>query len=524
MTHPRSTPSGERPGSRTGRRIGPAALLVLLLAACGAHGRAAATLPRVPFPKGDPWLGVRQPLTLGALEGRIVLLDFFTPGCINCVQMLPVLARLEARHPRSFTVVGIDSPKFTDSGTLPALEVFLAAHDVHEPVMLDRGLRLWNAYGVSAWPTFVLLGPRGHPRVAWVGETPYASLEAAVARERARALAAHRLAPRPLPLVPLAEPHGLLRWPGDVAVGDGLVAVADTTANRILLCGPHGRLRAVVGDGVAGRRNGNASVARFNHPEGVAFGRTHLYVADTGNNLVRRITLATLRVRTAAGTGAVGYYTGRAEGPARTIALNAPWGLLRRGDALWIAMAGSHQVFRLDLRTGRIDLWAGNGEEGLRGGPRHDAEFAQPTALAPAPGGGIFVAAPESSSIQELFPRTGRVGTFAGRGLFTWGDRDGPLDRALFQHPEGLASAGHTLYVADTFNGAIRTIDLRTRRVGTLAVGLDLPEGMAWLRPGVLLVAETGASRLVTVNVSNGVVRPWTIRSAPRAPRARSGR
>ncbi len=524
MKPPPSAGLAETIKGRGGQRIGPAALVVLLLAACGAHGRATTRLPRVPFPKGDPWLGVARPLGLGALGGRIVLLDFFTPGCINCVQMLPVLARLETAHPRAFTVVGIDSPKFTDSGTLPALKVFLAAHDVREPVMLDRGLRLWNAYGVDAWPTFLLLGPREHPRAAWVGETSYASLAAAVSRLRARALATHRLAPQPLPLVPPAGPQGLLRWPGDVAVGDGLVAVADTTANRILLCGLHGRVQAVIGDGIAGDRNGPANAARFDHPEGVAFGRTRLYVADTGNNLIRTVALNTLRVHTLAGTGSPGYAR-RATGPAGTIALNAPWGLLRcRGGGLWIAMAGSHQVFRLDLRTGRVDLWAGDGREGLRDGPRHNARFAQPTALAAAPGGGIFVASPESSSIQELFPRTGLVRTVAGQGLFIWGDRNGPLNRALFQHPEGLAVAGHDLYVADTFNGAIRVIDLRTQEVRTLARRLDGPEGLAWLRPDVLLVAETGASRLVTVTTPGGVVRPWPIHCPQPAPRAHSGR
>jgi thiol-disulfide isomerase/thioredoxin len=519
MKPPVSNTRAEPAPSRSGRwGIVPAALLLLFLAACGEHGQASTKVPLVPFPQGDPWLGVRHPLTLDALRGRLVLLDFFTPGCINCVQMLPVLARLEKAHPHTFTVVGIDSPKFTDSGTLPALRVFLMAHHVHEPVMLDRGLRLWNAYGVDAWPTFVLLGPRGRARVAWIGETSYATLARAIDRLRSTALAEHLLHPRPLGLVALSAPKGVLRWPGDVAVGDGLVAVADTAANRILLCGPHGHLRAVVGQGQAGDRDGTAAIARFDHPEGVAFGRAHLYVADTGNNLIRSVSLSTLRVRTLAGNGTLGYYTGGVSGPARSIGLNAPWGLLLRGRTLWIAMAGSHQVFRLDLRTGRIDLWAGTGEEGLRGGPRLDAEFAQPTALAPAPGGGIFVAAPESSSIQELLPSTQRVDVVAGQGLFTWGDRNGPLDRALFQHPEGLASSGGKLFVADTFNGMIRTIDLRTRRVSTLATGLDLPEGMAWLRPGVLLVAETGASRLVTVAVPSGVVRSWPIKPTGPTP------
>lgn len=501
------------------------AALALLLAACGGPGRAAGgpTEPRVPFPPGAPWLEVSHPLTLRDLRGRIVLLDFFTPGCINCVQMLPVLARLEKRHPRSLTVVGIDSPKFTDSGTLPALRVFLAAHGVREPVMLDRGLRLWNAYGVDAWPTFVLLGPRGHPRAAWVGETSFATLDAAVRGYRRRALARHLLHPRPLPLRPLPVPRGIVRWPGDVAVGDGLVAVADTGANRILLVGLHGRLRAVVGSGRPSRRDGPASRAGFNHPEGVAFVGRDLYVADTGNNLIREISLRTLAVRTVAGNGALGYAR-RARGPARRLALNAPWGLLPAGPYLWIAMAGSHQIDRLDLRTGILDIWAGDGFEGLRGGPRHAARFAQPTALARAPGGRIFVACPESSAIQELLPRRGQVRVVAGRGLFAWGDRDGPLARALFQHPEGIAREGPWLYVADTFNGAIRAIDLRTRRVHTVARGLDLPEGLAVLRPGVLLVAETGASRLVTVTVPGGAVRPWPVRSAPEAPPRHSGR
>lgn len=521
----RSERAHHHPGRGRGwGRLSSLLPLALLLTACSGHGHAtAATIPAVPFPRDDPWLEVSHPITLRQLRGRIVLLDFFTPGCINCVQMLPVLARLEESHPRSFTVIGIDSPKFTDSGTIPALRVFLAAHDVHEPVMLDRGLRLWNAYGIDAWPTFVLLGPRGHPRVAWVGETSYKTLLRAIDALRQEALRDHLLHPQPLLLRPLLEPRGILRWPADVAVGDGVVAIADTGANRVLVTTLRGRLEAIVGSGHPTRADGPPNVAGFDHPEGVAIAQGRIYVADTGNNLIREITLRDFYVRTIAGSGALGYAR-RARGPALSLPLNAPWGLLVRGDHLWIAMAGSHQIYRLNLRTHILDLWAGNGDEGLRGGPRHTAEFAQPTALASIPEQGLFVACPESSAIQRLIPRRGLVRILVGQGLFTWGDRDGSFRRARFQHPEGITTIGDRLYVADTFNGAIRVVDLTQQRVRTLVRGLDLPEGLSVLGQDRLLVAETGSSRLVTVNISTGRVRPWIVRSAPPRPRPRNER
>ncbi len=456
------------------------------------------------------WLGTDRPLLLrGALKGRVVLLDFWTSGCVNCLHALPVLRAVEERFAgQPFQVVGIHSGKFDAEKEVSAVAEAMARHGIDHPVGTDSDLVVWEQYAIHGWPTSVLIDARGYA-VAWFRGEPElgqltAWVQAALDDGRARGVLA---AGPPEFRRPPGPDTGPLAFPSKVlALSGGGLAVSDSGHHRLLTFDGTGPLVRVIGSGLEGISDGPADMASFSAPQGIAERAGHLYVADTGNHAVRRVELATGRVETVAGTGR------KAEGPiqaaadARTAALRSPWDLVFVGDTLWIAMAGAHQLWRLDVTTGALSPGAGNGREGLEDGPLAEASFAQPSGLA-TDGRVLYVADSEASALRRVDPRAGTVTTLAGEGLFEFGLRDGALRQARFQHPLGLALAGSILCVSDTFNGAVRRVSLDGGQVSTVARGLAQPGGLT-LASGRLVVADTDHHRLVAVDPATGTLAP----------------
>src|SRR5207248_1985751 len=185
---------------------------------------------------------------------------------------------------------------------------------------------------------------------------------------------------------------------------------------------------------------------------------------------IRELDLKARTVKTIAGTGTQDRepFNRRIDRPvpARTLGLNSPWDVCLSGDRLFIAMAGHHQVWALDLVAGEIVPYAGSGREDLADGLLPLANFAQPSGLT-SDGKFLYVADSEVSGLRRVpLGGKGRVETLVGRGLFVFGDRDGPgqiedvLDRetkeARLQHPLGLTHAGGQPVVGGPDNSQIR--------------------------------------------------------------------
>jgi thiol-disulfide isomerase/thioredoxin len=467
--------------------------------------------PRAPdLDRVGTWLGTDRPLLFrGALQGRVVLLDFWTSGCVNCLHALPVYRALEERfRGQPFQVVGIHSGKFDAEKEVSAVAEAMARNGIDHPVGTDSDHVVWDQYAIRGWPTAVLVDARGYA-VAWFRGEPElgkltAWVQAALDDGRARGVLAAGPAEfrRPGP-----GETGPLAFPGKVlALSGGGLAVADSGHHRLLLLDAAGKLVRAVGSGLEGFSDGPADVASFRSPQGLAERDGALYVADTGNHAVRSVDLLSGRVETLAGTGRKGEGAIQPAADARTVSLRSPWDLTFLGDTLWIAMAGSHQLWRLDVRSGALSAGAGSGREGLDDGPLAEATFAQPSGLA-TDGHVIYVADSEASAIRRVDPAAGTVRTLAGEGLFDAGLRDGPLARARFQHPQGLALDRGVLWVSDTFNGAVRRISLADGQVSTVARGLAQPGGLT-VTAGRLVVADTDHHRLVTPTPGTDAVAP----------------
>lgn len=469
-------------------------LVLGLLAACSAAQAA------VPFPDDSTWFNVSQPLTWEALEGRVVLLDFFSPGCINCVHMLPVEKRLAERFGKRLVIIGVDSPKFSNSATRKGLANFITQHDIRHPILLDADMQYWRAWDVFAWPTFIVIGPDGQPVARLLGEQSFQELAQPIKAALASAPPASTL--EPLPLQMMAMGGAALESPGGIAFNGKTVAISDTGHNRIILATPGGRVKAVIG-------GCGAANAAFDRPHGLDFHAGRLYVASTQGQRIRVIDLPTHEVTTLVGTGQRAHVVyGRFK--ARQAKLNSPWDVQWAQGRLYISMAGNHQIWRFNPKSNTVSTWAGSGDEGLADGIRRLARFAQPSGI-DAHGGTLYVADAESSAIRAVDLATGRVETLVGQGLFKFGFKDGPADEALLQHPEGVLWLNGSLYIADTFNNAIRRLNLETQTVTTVATGLAHPEALTALDANTLLVAESGANRIVTVALPGGEVTPWPL-------------
>ena len=471
--------------------------------------------PRAPdLDRVGTWLGTDRPLLFSAaLKGRVVLLDFWTSGCVNCLHALPVLRAVEERfRSQPFQVVGIHSGKFDAEKDVSAVAEAMSRHGIQHPVGTDSDLVIWEQYAIHGWPTSVLVDARGYA-VAWFRGEPElgaltAWIQAALDDGRARGV----LAPGPAEFQrPAVRDTGPLAFPGKVlGLAAGGLAVADSGHHRLLLLDAEGRLTRTVGSGLEGFSDGSPDTASFSSPQGLAERDGALYVADTGNHALRRVELATGRVQTVAGTGKKASGAIQAAADARSVALRSPWDVAFLGDSLWIAMAGAHQLWRFDPSTGALAAGAGNGREGLADGPLADATFAQPSGLA-TDGKVLYVADSEASALRRVDPRAGMVKTLAGEGLFEFGLRDGALGQGRFQHPLGLALAGPVLWVSDTFNGAVRRVSLADAQVTTVARGLAQPGGLT-VSAGRLVVADTDHHRLVAVDGATGGVSPLVLR------------
>ena len=429
------------------------------------------------FGAASAWLNVTRPLTLrGDLKGKVVVLDFWCYCCINCIHILPDLAFLERKYEgKAVAVVGVHSAKFANEKDADHIREAVVRYEIRHPVVVDSDFDIWNHFGATGWPHFVVVSPTGHLLAAMGGEGHREELDALIAAALERYGATPGvLDPRPLPIAleRAARPAAELSYPGKLAADEKTdrLWISDSNHHRIVETTLAGKFLRSFGDGEPGFVDGEASKARFHRPQGLAVQGGLLFVADTENHAIRRVELASGMVTTIAGTGKQGE-AGVGEHPIAGVALSSPWDLAFVGDSLLIAMAGNHQIWRLSPAFDRIAVAAGDGSERKKDGFVAGAAFAQPSGLA-TDGRSVFVADSESSSVREITPAL-RVTTLAGAdedptNLFDFGRKDGVGHAAKFQHPLGVAFQGGLIWVADTYNHSIRTIDPATGATKTV--------------------------------------------------------
>jgi DNA-binding beta-propeller fold protein YncE len=425
------------------------------------------------FPKGFVWLNTDRPLSLDDLKGHILVLDFWTYCCINCMHTLQDLEWIEKKyHGKPVIVIGVHSAKFYNEQEAENIKEAIGRYEISHPVIVDRDMQIWQLYGVSGWPTLAIIDPKGNVVYQQSGEGQREYLDDVISVLLERHKEQGTLAPEPLEIKrPAAAPSRVLSYPGKLSLSpDGkMLAISDSNHNRILVVdADSGKIIHKVGGGAKDLRDGSFGQARFFRPQGVLWvGENKIYVADTENHALREIDLLSRTVKTLAGNGKQGRWI-QSPQDGKATQLSSPWDLAHDSGFIFIAMAGLHQIWVYHIPTGRIGPFAGSGYENIVDGSLEEARFAQPSGLAIF-GNYLFVADSEVSAVRRIDLARKAVQTAVGKGLFVFGHKDGSLEEARLQHPLGVAYDGNNrIYVADTYNHAIRLIDPAEQRVSTL--------------------------------------------------------
>ncbi|WP_375485844.1 thioredoxin-like domain-containing protein [uncultured Jatrophihabitans sp.] len=457
--------------------------------------------PRVRAPELLPdafWLN-SDPLSLAALRGRFVLLDFWTNACANCWHVADELRALETQLADVLTVIGVHSPKFPHEADQRALAAAVERADITHPVLNDPGLELWRQYAVRAWPTLVLIDPEGYVIAQAAGEGQADALAMVVADRIGHYEQRGTLHRGPLPTHSAPQSSTDLRFPASAVVLPADRTGRDTDTLLVADAGHH-QLAELTADGrTVLRRIGGGRGEPFAEPNGLTLVppglRYDVLVADTANHVLRGVRL---------GDGAVVTTIALPDllADARTVtgpvpAVLSPW------DVAWwpalqqvvVSASGVHLLLAYDPATDTARVLAGTTVEGLRDGPALDGWLAQPSGLA-VDGDQLWFADAETSALRRLTVN-GTLHTAVGEGLFDFGLVDGPAQVARMQHPLGVhVLPDGAVAVADTFNGAVRRFDPATAELSTLVTGLAEPSGLVDSH-GTLLVVESAAHRLV---------------------------
>ena len=441
--------------------------------------------------------------------------------------MLPQLAEVEKHFPEEVVVIGVHSAKYPGEKAHDSLRNAVLRYELEHPVVNDENMEIWDSYSVRAWPTLMFLDPDGRVVGKHEGEASADALIDALRDLIERYKAEGKINPEPLAAFDLMEqPNTPLRYPGKVLADaeSGRLFIVDSGHHRIVVTDLEGGNPFVIGSGDAGFVDGAYDEARFHSPEGIELNGETLYVADRLNHAIRQVDLQSRTVTTIAGTGEPGMGFAEA-GPARSIDLRSPWDLAYHQRTLYIAMAGTHQIWALDLGTGMLRPYAGSGRESIHDGDLEGAALAQPSGIDVADGKLYFVDSETSSVRTADLPPYDDVKTIVGIGLFAFGDVDGRRGEVRLQHPMGLAVADGVIYVADSYNHKIKRIYPEDRRseswLGSRESGnadgaeeearFFEPEGLS-VAGGRVYIADTDNHVIRVAGLESGEVRTLDIR------------
>ncbi|MFH7027348.1 MAG: thioredoxin-like domain-containing protein [Heteroscytonema crispum UTEX LB 1556] len=437
------------------------------------------------LPQDYPWLNTEKPLSLKQLKGRVVILDFWTYCCINCLHILPDLKYLEKKYKDSLTVIGVHSAKFENEKETENIRQAILRYDIEHPVLVDSGFRVWEEYTVRAWPTLMIIDPESYVIGYISGEGKRDTLDELIEKLISQHQEKGTINFQEIKLTlekqqkPLITP---LAFPGKVLATKAGLFIADSGHHRIVMSSFDGEILHLIGTGKSGLTDGSFTEAQFFAPQGMAFDEENqiLYVADTENHALRRVYLQQQRVETIAGIGKQSRNIHPDDGIGLETALNSPWDLVKVGNKLFIAMAGSHQIWEMNLETGIVKTYAGTGAEACIDGELSESVFAQPSGIT-TDGKELFVADSEGSTIRGVgLVEPKKVRSLCGSGdLFGFGDVDGQGFDVRLQHCLGVEFAVNFVWVADTYNHKIKLVNPISGNCQTV-----LGDGVAGLQDG----------------------------------------
>lgn len=437
--------------------------------------------------------------------------------------MFPQLRKLEEKYPNEVVILGIHTGKFNAEKDTANIRQAVLKNEIRHPVANDGDHKIWDAYHVQGWPTMSLIDPTGKVVGTQSGEAIFSEVDTIIVKMIEDFDRLGQINRRVLNFQHEKPANGLLNFPGKVLAQAGQLFISDTNNNRVLVATLDGEVKDTIGSGKGGFKDGTFAEAQLNKEQGMALRGDLLYIADTENHAVRVADLKKRTVETVAGNGKQGYPM---ELPAsgRTAKLNSPWDIAMADGALYVAMAGTHQLWEIDPRDRSVRVHAGSGREGLQDGRLAYASLAQPSGIT-TDGAQLYFADAEVSAVRMAsVAKDGQVRTLVGHDLFVFGDKDGVGDAVRMQHTLGVClGEGGVLYVADGYNHKIKRLDPKTRKCETVlgtgipgkgADQLDEPTGVSYAN-GKLYIADTNNHRIQVFDVATKTTTTLALKGLP---------
>ena len=451
------------------------------------------------------WVNCNIPPAIASSKGKVILLYFWTYSNINSLNLLPDLRTIENRHDDGLIMIGVNCPKFSHeqdpANVLKAINRLFLRY----PVCSDPDFKVWQSYGIEAWPSVAVIDAEGYLTRILSGDDMIRQLDNLVGelldqaavkdlRNFTRVQASSR---KP-------EPTSVLKFPTAIATARDFLYVCDSANNRVLEIRENGQIMRVFGSGNPGFWDGVLENSGFSLPRGLVVSENYIYVADTGNHAIRRINLFNGEVETLIGTGKPGKMMVRDSRELREVTLVSPVALVLHGTVLYISNAGMHQIWKLDLEANTVGWFTGTGQAIMTDGNPIEAGFMQPmgmTVCKPF----LYVADADASAVREVHLEHGGVITRIGAGGYCFGDQDGARAKALMQYPMDLAvdSKGKQIWIADSFNNKLRVYNIKGGNLQTPEIDYEFSEpfGLHMDDKNVLWVANTNAHEIVKVDV-----------------------
>lgn len=485
------------------------------------------------------WLNSSRKIESSDLKNRVILLDFWSYACVNCLNMIPEIKKLETEFGNRLTVIGVHSGKFNNEKNDESIKKAIIKNDVSHLVVNDSEFKIWNGFKISSWPTFVLIDAKGRVVKKYDGKISAEDLRKDIKKLISKYK--YRLNNERLPIV--LEKNRvvdyILKFPGEIIFAQNfsykninkanVLIIANTGKNKILVTNLNGNILLEIGSGDVGFDDGDFYSASFNSPRGLLFKNNNLYIADTSNHALRKINFTDGKVSTLIGNGKRGEVVKQSD-RADKISLSSPFDLAFFPDKnnIVISNSGTNQLLKYNTSSNTVTPFAGNGSKGLINGAYPNNSLAQPSGLS-SYGEQLYFVDAESSSLRSI-SKSGVVKTLIGNGLSEFGYKGGKKDEALMQHPVGIIAFDKEIYIADTHNHAIRRYNIKTGELSTYSGGergdninggkrtqYDEPEAITYFADRFYIV-DSNNNRIVEIAKNNGGAKILNILPAQKLP------
>lgn len=450
------------------------------------------------------WVNRDAAARLSDLRGRVVLLVFWNGTGVASDDLWSGLRVVRDRYRERLAVLGVHTPRYVSQQDDEVVRHAVRRLALRIPVANDPDWLAWRQYAVAAWPTTLVLDAERRLAARFAGAGRAAEIEDVVLRLQHAASGAIRAGSGAVAEPRAAYGGSALAYPAHALATATRLFVSDTGHHRLLECALDGRVLRQFGSGTPGDFDGGPDTCGFSSPRGLADGGDCVYVADAGNDAVRRIRLDTGDVETVLGASAPTAGARAAPMEGLHAAVHAPHAVAAQGDVLYVAASGQHQILRADLRAQGVAVIAGDGRYDVRDGIGGEASFAQPGALATAPGQ-LLVADSGGNAIRRVRFADLAVTTLAGASTWEAGCADGTGRDARLAFPGGLAAAENRVYVADTCNDRLGVLDPYSGDLTTLRLDrpLHAPVGLSFAH-GALWVADRDSQSILKVDPASG--------------------